>query len=154
MKTGGCLPGGNSMKYIRVIKSTLLAWLPVAVTLAIWLFFRADSLLEITEALLPGFFVPSSTWSVLWRTYVIWLIISVLTSFVCGLLYYLLTQKRHWKALWYAVFQSLLAVLLCLVAWLFDFKPVYLYTGEIMIMAIGFGVFIPWFDQKSLRQYS
>jgi hypothetical protein len=142
------------MPYTSVIKSSLLALIPVLAVLAVWILYRAENLVRLSFYLEPGFFVPANSGQAIRNGYLIWFVVSFLVSFICGYLYYLVTQKWHWKALYYAIFITAVAVTISLLAFISGLKLAVEATGEILIMAIGFGVFIPWFAQQNLRNYS
>lgn len=142
------------MTYSRALKSSFLALIPVLVALAIWILLRANSLVQLSQDLDPGFFVPTTMGEAIRSGYIIWFVVSFLLSFVCAYIYYLVTNKWHWKALYYAILLTGVAVIISLLAFMSGMKFAVEATGEMMIVAIGFGVFIPWFAQKNLRNYS
>jgi hypothetical protein len=142
------------MRYSLVIKSGLLAFIPVIVTLGVWILLQAEKLITPAETLRSGFFVPSTAGEAIRSGFVIWFGLSLAVSFVCGAIYYLVTQKWHWQALYFAFLLSGLAVLGSLLAFFFGVHWMRVSTGEMLIVGIGFGVFIPWFAQRQLRDYT
>jgi hypothetical protein len=142
------------MAYSRVIKSSLLALIPVLVALAIWIIFRGEKLEQLSRDLNLEVMVPNNNFEAIRIWSLIWIVISVVLSFLCGGIYFWLTQKWHWKALYYAIFVTGVAVLISILAYAAGIIVLRAASGEILIAAIGFGVFIPWFAQRNLRDYS
>jgi hypothetical protein len=142
------------MSYSLVIKSGLLAFLPVVVTLGVWIWLKAEKLIAPSDLLRSGFFFPSTAGEAIRSGFVIWFGISLAACLVCGAIYYLVTQKWHWQALYFAFLLSGLAVLGSLLAFFLDVHWMRVSTGETLIVGIGFGVLIPWFAQRQLRDYT
>ena len=142
------------MRYGRVIKSGLLAWLPVVFTLVIWIIFRAGNLIQVFPLGLLGRWIPNTNFEAALVWTIIWLVISLGLSFIFGGIYYAVIQKWHWKVLYFAILLPVFAAMISLLAYMTNLKLMVQATGELLIVAIGFGVFIPWFDQQNLRDYS
>lgn len=142
------------MSYGRVIKSGLLAWLPVVFTLVIWIIFQAENLMQVYPLGPLGRWVPTTNFEAALVWTVIWLVISLGLSFIFGGIYYFVIQKWHWKVLYFAILLPALAAIISLLAYMIDLKLMVQASGELLIVAVGFGVFIPWFDQQNLRDYS
>jgi hypothetical protein len=141
------------MSYVRVIKSSLLALIPVVLTLAVWIMFRGDQLAALFQNLRLLFFMPVSTIQAILGGWLVWFSIALVFSFIGGYFYYWVTQKWHWPAIYYALALSGLGVLISLLIYFLQSPLAAESAGELLIVAIGFGVFIPWFAQQNLRQY-
>ena len=137
------------MKYSGIVKSGFLALIPVLAALALWILFRADSLVRLSRDLNPGFFVPTTSGEAVRSGYVIWFVVALAVSFICGYIYFVVTQKWHWKALYYAIFLTGVALIISLLAFISGMKFAVEATGEMLIVAVGFGILIPWFARKN-----
>jgi ABC-type sugar transport system permease subunit len=142
------------MSYGRVVKSGLLACLPVVFTLVVWIIFRSGNLLQLYPIGLLGGWIPSTNFEAALVWTIIWLMISIGLSFIFGGIYYTLIRKWHWKVLYFAILLPVMAASISLMAYMINLKSMVGATGELLIVAIGFGVFIPWFEQQNLRDYS
>jgi len=142
------------LSYSSVIRSSLLALLPVIAALALWILLRADNLAQLYQGVEDSFFRPDTAGEAFRKGLVIWFITALACSFIFGCLYSWVTRKWHWQALYYAFLASALGIAVSLTAYVLKIELAMQSTGELIIIAIGFGVFIPWFAQKSLRAYS
>ncbi len=142
------------MRYRSVIKSGLLAWMPVLITLAVWIVFRGNNLVQLYQEMVPGFWVPINPLKAAGSWFMVWLVISLALSFFYGAIYFWSTQKCHWKVLYFAILLTAAAAAVSGLAYLTGIRLVAEAAGETLISAIGFGVLIPWFAQQNLRNYS
>jgi hypothetical protein len=135
------------MNYIKVIKSGLLALIPVSIALAIWILLRADSLVNLSKELPAGFFVPTTSGEAIRSGVVIWFAVAFIASFICEGIYWLITRKWHKNAIVYALILVAVAMLISLIAFISGKSYALEASGEILIVAFGFATILPWIAQ-------
>ena len=135
------------MSYAKVIKSGLLAFIPVLIALVIWIFLRADSMVNISKELAPSFFVPTTAWEAIRSGFVIWFAVAFVASFFCEGIYWLIIRKWQKNAIVYALILVAVALLISLVAFISGKSYALEASGEILIVAFGFATILPWIAQ-------
>jgi hypothetical protein len=134
--------------FFKVLKSGLVAFIPVAAALAVWIFLRSDNLAKLSEGMEPGFLVPETPGDALRIGLTIWLPTSLILSLVSSLFYYFSVSKWRWRPWQYAAVPVGLAVLISIAAFAAGMPFAVEATGETMIIALGYGILIPWLSRK------
>jgi hypothetical protein len=132
------------MRLSTVLKNCLLTEIPVILALALWIFIRADSLIELSKDLPNGFMTPRNLTDVMVSGLAIWIPASLILGLLAGLIFYAARTKWHWSNIAFASLIISLGLLVSVMAFVTGLAFKVEATGEVMIIALGYGLFMPW----------
>jgi hypothetical protein len=132
------------MQLGRIIKQALLTEIAVAAALAIWIFTRGNSLIALSKDMADSFMAPRNMGDVMMSGLAIWVPVSLVLGLLAGLIFYLVSRKWHWRRAYFAAFVLGLGLLVSVMAFATGMAYKVEATGEIMIVALGYGILMPW----------
>ena len=139
------------MKLKNMIINGLISFVPVAVLMAIWILVRANALVEKSIGMEPGFLVPQTSGEAIRTGYILWLPISLVIGIFLALVFYLTTVKWHWKTYVLSIIVISIAVVVSAGAFAAGMAFAVEATGEMMIIAVGYGALLPLLAGKQLK---
>ena len=140
------------MKLKNIILNGLISFIPVAVIMALWILIRAQPLVEKSVGMAPGFLVPRTTGEAIRTGYIIWLPISLVLGVFLALVYYWMAVKWHWKPYVFSIIVIGIAAVISAGAFASGMTFAAEATGEMLIIAIGYGVLIPVLSGRKQKE--
>ena len=134
----------KSLQFENIIQAVLVTEIPVIIALAIWIWFRAGALVRLSAGLEPGFFVPTTPIEAIRSGYIIWLVVSIICGMIASGVFYFVCGKWHWRPVYFAVLVMGFVVLVSVLAFVSGMAFAVEATGEMLIVAAGFGILMPW----------
>jgi hypothetical protein len=140
----------KQFRFSDIVKSAMLAEIPVMFALALWIWFRAADLVRLSKDLPAGFLVPRTVGEAVRNGCIIWLVVSLTACFAASGIYQLLICRLNWRPIYFTVLLVGVALAVSVFAFVSGMVFAVEATGELLIVALGFGLFIPWLSDKKL----
>lgn len=131
------------MKISHVLERAFLSYVPVAAVLMAWIWMRSDALVAKSAGMDPGFLVPQTTAEAVKIGYTIWLPMALILALFLGFVFYTWAHKLHWNRIGYSASVIGIAAAVSAGAFVSGMAFAVEATGEMMTIAIGYGVLLP-----------
>ncbi|MFA5309809.1 MAG: hypothetical protein WC370_10060 [Dehalococcoidales bacterium] len=139
------------MKLKTALVNGLIAFVPVAVLMALWIWLRADALVSKSAGLEPGFLVPQTAAEAIRTGYTLWLPISLVLGLLLAFLFYLVTVRGNMRPLVFSIIIVGIALVVSGIAFVSGMVFAVEAMGEMLIIAAGYGVLLPLLAQRRLK---
>jgi len=136
------------MKLGHIMQKALIVEVPVVAALAIWIFARGNSLIALSKDMADSFMVPRNMGDVMVSGLAIWVPASLILGLLAGLTLYFVSSKWHWRKAYFSALVIGLGLLVSIMAFVTGMAYKVEASGEIMIVALGYGLLMPWLAHR------